>query len=167
VIQTDAAINPGNSGGPLLNSRGDVIGVNVAVVRGSENIGFALPAHLVQATVDYVEEYGEIVRPFIGVRYTMITQAMAEKNGLAVDYGALVSRGESSEDLAVIPGSPADKAGILENDIILEIDGTKVAEGRSLASMIRGYTIGDTITLKILSKGEEREVLLTLEKAPF
>lgn len=166
VIQTDAAINPGNSGGPLLDLSGKVIGVNVAVSRGAENIGFALPANLVKSVVQSVAEHGEIIRPYLGVRYTQVTPSLKEKNNLTVDYGALVVRGDTPEDLAVIPGSPADKAGILENDIILELDGVKIEEGKSLGLLIRQKSVGDTVTLKILSKGKEKMVTATLEKAP-
>ncbi|MEK7480600.1 MAG: trypsin-like peptidase domain-containing protein [Patescibacteria group bacterium] len=166
VIQTDAAINPGNSGGPLLDVKGNVIGVNVAVSRGAENIGFALPANLVKSTVSSVVEHGEIIRPYLGVRYTRITPSLKKKNNLSVDYGALVMRGDTPEDLAVIPGSPADKAGIVENDIILEIDGIKLEEGKSFGLLIRQKSVGDTITLKIVSKGKEKVVSATLEKAP-
>ncbi|OHA32144.1 MAG: hypothetical protein A2928_00410 [Candidatus Taylorbacteria bacterium RIFCSPLOWO2_01_FULL_45_15b] len=166
VIQTDAAINPGNSGGPLLDLTGRVIGVNVAVAQGSENIGFALPANVVKSVVDSVQKYGEIVRPYIGVRYIPITAPLKERNNLSVDYGVLVQRGDMREELAVVPNSPADKAGIVENDIILEIDGTKLDENHSLASIVRKKSIGDKISLRLLSKGKEKTILLTLEKAP-
>jgi len=166
VIQTDAAINPGNSGGPLLDIAGNVIGVNVAVQRGAENIGFALPSNTVKSIVDSIKEYGEIVRPYLGVRYIQVTEALKKKNNLSVDYGALIIRGEAVEDLAVIPGSPADKAGLVENDIILEVDGVKLDGKKSLALLIRQKKVGGEITLKILSKGKEKEVKVLLEKAP-
>ncbi len=166
VIQTDAAINPGNSGGPLLDLRGKVIGVNVAVARGSENIGFALPANLVKGVVESVKTHNKIVRPYLGVRYTEVTPTLKEKNKLTVDYGVLVVRGETREDLAVIPGSPADKAGIVENDIILEIDGLKLDGERGLASVIRGKTVGQTINLKVWHKGTTKTVAVKLEQAP-
>lgn len=166
VIQTDAAINPGNSGGPLLDIKGNVIGVNVAVDRGAENVGFALTSNTVKNIADSVQKYGEIVRPYIGVRYTLITETLKKKNNLPVDYGVLVSRGETPEDLAVIPGSPADKAGIVENDIILEVDGVKLEQGKSLATVIRGKRVGDIVKLKILHKGSEKIVEVKLEKAP-
>lgn len=164
VIQTDAAINPGNSGGPLLNLRGEVVGVNVATSRGADNIGFALPAHMVRLVVESVQQYGEIVRPFIGVRYTMINQKMVEANDLPVDYGAVVTRGTTREELAVMPGSPADKAGITENTIILEIDGV-VLRDIDLATVLRRKNVGDEVELKILQSGKERIVTLVLEKA--
>lgn len=166
VIQTDAAINPGNSGGPLLNINGEVIGVNVAVAAGSENIGFALPANLVKGTVESVKKTGHIVRPYIGVRYVQVDSRLKEKNNLSVDYGALVIRGDTVQDLAVVPGSPADKAGIVENDIILEIDGVALKDGHSLGSLIRTKNVGTIISLKVLHRGKEEIRSLILEAAP-
>ncbi len=165
VIQTDAAINPGNSGGPLLDLSGNVVGINVAVVEGSENIGFALPSNTVKETVESVEKTGKIVRPFLGVRYVPITKSLAEENHLPVDYGELVVAGENGE-LAVIPGSPADKAGIVENDIILSFNGTKLTEDVSLASQIRKAHVGDRATLVILHRGTQKNVTAVLEQAP-
>ena len=166
VIQTDAAINPGNSGGPLLDINGRVIGVNVAVVLGSENIGFSLPVDLVSGVIESVEQTGKIVRPYLGVRYVPITPSIKEKNLLSVDYGVLVLRGETAEDLAIVPGSPADKADIEEGDIILEIDGVKLEGNNSLANAIRKKQVGDSVKFKILHKGEEKEATLTLEELP-
>ncbi|MBP9758536.1 trypsin-like peptidase domain-containing protein, partial [Candidatus Dojkabacteria bacterium] len=125
VIQTDASINPGNSGGPLLDLSGNAIGVNVAVATSAENIGFAIPINSVKKIVKSVEENGKIVRPYIGVRYVPIDALVQEKNDLKYDYGVLVVKGNTIDELAVIPGSPADKAGILENDIILEVNKVK------------------------------------------
>ncbi len=163
VIQTDAAINPGNSGGPLLNVRGEVIGVNVATSRGADNIGFALPAHVVSQVVESVKEHGEIVRPFLGVRYAMITERMVEINNLPIDYGALVIRGSTPEELAVMPGSPANLAGITENTIILKIDDEELRD-TDLATVLRSKEVGDTITLLVLQNGEEKEIKVTLSK---
>jgi serine protease Do len=165
VIQTDAAINPGNSGGPLLNLHGEVIGVNVATSQGADNIGFALPADVVEGVVTSVVETGAIVRPFIGVRYVIVDDRLKELNNLPVDYGVLIARGETREELAVMPGSPADKAGLTENDIILSIDGEEL-RGRDLALALRTKTVGQEITLRILRKGEEKEVTLNLVSAP-
>lgn len=163
VIQTDAAINPGNSGGPLLNLKGEVIGVNVATSRGADNIGFALPAHIVKGVVESIKEHGEIVRPFLGVRYEMITKHMAEINALTVDYGALVIRGETKEELAVMPGSPADKVGITENTIILAIDGEELRD-KDLATVLRSKSVGQKVQLKLLQAGEEKEVTAVLDR---
>ena len=115
--------------------------------------------------IESVKKTGKIVRPYLGVRYTMINAQMKEKNNLTVDYGVLVKAGANTNELAVIPGSPADKAGIVENDIILEIDGVKLDDKTNLASIIRGKSIGQVINLKILSKGVEKNVSVTLEVA--
>ena len=165
VIQTDAAINPGNSGGPLLNLKGEVVGVNVAIAQGSQSIGFALPINSVKSAIESVKKTGKIVRPYLGVRYVAIDATMKEKNQLSVDYGVLVKGGASADELAVIPGSPANKAGIVENDIILSINGVKLNEDNNLSSIIRQKKIGDTVTLRVLSKGFEKNVSVTLEAA--
>ncbi|MFH1145650.1 MAG: trypsin-like peptidase domain-containing protein [bacterium] len=162
VIQTDAAINPGNSGGPLLNLKGEVIGINTAVSQSGQLIGFAIPVNVARQMVDSVAKYGKVMRPFLGVRYLEITQPLAEQQQLPVEYGALVSRGETKEDLAVIPGSPADIAGIRENDIILEVEGVKVGEEKSLASLLQSYQPGSIVTMKLLSQGKEKIVKVTL-----
>ncbi len=166
VIQTDAAINPGNSGGPLLNLKGEVIGVNVAIAQGSQNVGFALPINSIKGVVESVKSTGKIVRPYLGIRYVAINAEMKDKNNLTVDYGVLVKVGETANDLAVIPGSPADKAGIVENDIILEIDGVKLDDKVNFSSLIRDKKIGQVINLKVLHKGVEKNVQVTLEAAP-
>ncbi len=165
VIQTDAAINPGNSGGPLLNLRGEVIGVNVAIVQGSQNISFALPINSVKGAIESVKKTGKIVRPYLGIRYVTVNAEMKDKNNLTVDYGVLVKAGTTTNELAVVPGSPADKAGIVENDIILEVDGVKLDDKTSLSSIIREKIIGQVINLKILHRGAEKNVLVTLEAA--
>jgi serine protease Do len=155
VIQTDAAINPGNSGGPLLDIDGKAIGVSVAVVQGSENIGFALPSTDVRHVVESVQRTGRISRPFIGVRYVIIDAKMAEKNQLPYDHGALIVRGDTQGDLAVIPGSPADLAGIVENDIILEVGGERVTSEHPLALLVRRHDVGDKVSVLVYHKGEE------------
>ncbi|OQB44289.1 MAG: putative serine protease HtrA [Parcubacteria group bacterium ADurb.Bin159] len=162
VIQTDAAINFGNSGGPLINLKGEVIGVNTAIASSGQLIGFAIPINQVKKTIESVQKYGKIIYPFLGVRYLLITEDIAKKNNLPVDYGALIVRGEEISELAVTPGSPADKAGLTENDIILEINGQKITKDNSLSSLIRQYKPGDEITLKVLKKGEEKEIKVIL-----
>ncbi len=164
VIQTDAAINPGNSGGPLLNISGQVIGVNVAMAQGAENIGFALPINLVKKDIESVKTKGKIVQPFIGVRYIPVTKDIQKQNNLPFDSGALVLRGQQMTDFAVVPGSPADKAGIVENDIILEVNSVKVDADHSLASLLAQYSVGDTLTLKVWHKGNTNDVKITLEE---
>ena len=164
MIQTDASINPGNSGGPLLNLAGQVIGINTAIVQNAQNIGFAIPINEVKNTIESVKQSGRIIRPWLGIRYVLIDKSIAEANKLSVDYGALIVRGENRTDLAVIPGSPADKAGLVENDIILEVNGKKINENNPLSSVIGKFKVGDEITLKILRKGEEKEVKVKLEE---
>ncbi|TAK04939.1 trypsin-like serine protease [Patescibacteria group bacterium] len=164
AIQTDAAINPGNSGGPLVNLAGEVVGVNAAVNRSAQGVGFAIPINAAKDVVASVREHGRIVRPWIGVRYVLITPEFAKANNLSVTHGALVVRGETQTELAVIPGSPADTAGIKENDIILSVDGNDVTAERSLAALIRGKKSGDQITLVVQSQGKERNVTLTLSE---
>lgn len=165
IIQTDAAINQGNSGGPLLNTSGEVIGMNTAVAAGAQNIGFAIPASDLIRALESYQEYGRIVKPYLGVRYLMINSQIAEANNLSYDYGALVLRGEDVSDLAVIPGSPADIAGIEENDIILEVNGEKLTSQYTLSSAIGRLQPGEEVTLRIVHDGEEREVIVVLEES--
>jgi S1-C subfamily serine protease len=166
LIQTDAAINPGNSGGPMLDIEGNVIGVNVAMA-SAENIGFAILGNEANDVFEQVKSTGSIQgkeTAFLGVRYLPITEEVKNNNNLPYSYGALVSRGESRADLAVTPGSPADKAGIQENDIILEVDDRKVTERTQLADLIAAHKPGDEINLRIYHKGEEKEIKVVLGK---
>jgi serine protease Do len=162
IIQTDAAINPGNSGGPLINLAGQVIGINTAIDRQGQLVGFAIPINSVKKVISSVEEHGRIVRPYLGVRYIIINDKIAQQNNLSVYYGALILRGETRSDLAVVPGSPADKANLRENDIILEVDGQIINEDNSLAKLIQKYLPGDNIRLKVWSQGEEEDINVTL-----
>jgi S1-C subfamily serine protease len=162
AIQTDAAINPGNSGGPLLNLDGQVIGVNTAVSQQGQLIGFAIPIDDAIRLIQGIEEHGRVVRPYLGVRYVLVDKQLQKLNGLSVDYGALLRRGEKPEELAVIPGGPADKAGLEENDIILEIDGQKVDLSNSVVRLIAKYDPNDKIVLTVLKDGEEVKVELVL-----
>ncbi len=165
VIQTDAAINPGNSGGPLLNIAGQVIGINTAIDQEGQSVGFAIPSNDARKDLDSFTKTGKITRPFLGVRYLMITPDIAKQQKLPREYGALVSRGEQMKDVAVVPGSPADKAGVIENDIILEVNGQKLDDQHTLAGVLRKFSTGDAITLKLYRKGEEKTVSVTLEEA--
>lgn len=164
IIQTDAAINPGNSGGPLLDIEGNVIGINVAMAQGAQNIGFAIPSDQIRKITDQVKTTGKISVPYIGVRYVPVDAALQKENGLPFDYGVLVVRGQNLTDFAVIPGSPADKAGIMENDIILEINGLKIDSNNNLADLIGKAGVGDTISLKIWHKGENKDISVKLEE---
>lgn len=164
IIQTDAAINPGNSGGPLLDLSGNVIGINVAVAQGAENIGFAIPVNSIKRVVEQVKTTGKITTPFIGVHYVIVTNDLAKQNNLPYTYGALILRGNTMTDLAVVPGSPADKAGLVENDIILEADGVKIDADHTLAKVVGNKNVGDTVTLKVWHKGEIKDITVTLEE---
>lgn len=164
VIQTDAAINPGNSGGPLLDIQGKVIGVNVAMAQGAQNVGFALPIGIIKKDLDSVKSSGKISQPYIGVRYLPIDEQIQKANNLSFNYGVLVARGQQITDFAVVPGSPADKAGIVENDIILEINGVKIDAGHPLVGFLSQYSVGDTLTLKVWHKGNTNDVQVTLEE---
>lgn len=157
VIQTDAAINPGNSGGPLLNSAGQVIGINVAVSLEGQNIGFALPINIVKDSIKNFNETGQFSRPFLGVRYRMISKEVAILN--EVPEGAYV--------VEVISGSPADRAGIKIGDILTYMDGKRIQEAEGgLAKLISEKKVGETVELTIWRNGQElkaRTVLTEFE----
>lgn len=167
AIQTDAAINPGNSGGPLVNLRGEVVGINTAVSHKGQLIGFAIPINVAKPAIKSIKEVGKIVRPWIGVRYVLITSETAQKNNLPVDYGALLVRGSQPTELAVTPSSPASKAGLREADIILEINGIRITQEVSLARQIQKYAPGDEVVFKVLSQGEQKEIKVKLEEYPL
>ena len=164
IVQTDAAINPGNSGGPLIDIQGDVIGVNVAMAQGAQNIGFALPINQVKKIIEQVKQTGKISAPFLGIRYLPIDSTIQKDNNLPFAYGVIVQRGQNAAQFAVMPGSPADKAGIVENDIVLEVDGTKIDDKNQLSDLIAKNNVGDKITLKIWHKGEYKNVDVVLQE---
>ncbi len=147
VIQTDAAINPGNSGGPLLNLKGEVIGINTAIASGAQSISFAIPVNQAKRDIESVKKTGEIKIPYLGVRYLSVTEGLKEREKLPVAHGALVRGNDSGP--AMLPNSPAAKAGIQAEDIILEVNGVKVDENNPLGNLIQRHNIGDTINLKI------------------
>jgi len=165
VIQTDAAINKGNSGGPLLNLKGEVIGVNFAMVQEAENIGFSIPINKAKKDIEQVKTSGKISYPFLGVRYILINETIQQKNNLPVDYGAWVQKGGQGEP-AIFPGSAAEKAGLKEGDIILEFNGEKITTENTLAKIIQSYNSGDKVVLKISREGEEKDVEVTLGETP-
>ncbi len=164
LLQTDAAVNPGNSGGPLVNLNGQVIGINTAVASNAQGISFAIPINSAKKAIESIKKTGKIVRPYIGVRYLPITPDLSKTNNLKYDYGVLVIRGNGLGQVAVIPGGPADKAGIVENDIILEINKEKIDSTNSLSALVQKYNIGDTVTLKISHQGSEKETKVKLEE---
>ena len=161
IIQTDTAINKGNSGGPLLNSKGEVIGINTAIDLEGQSVGFAIPINKAKRDVEQVKATGKIVYPFLGVRYLLITEEIKEKNDLSVAYGAWVTKGPQGEP-AIFPDSVADDVGIKEGDIILEFNNEKITIENTLAKIIMKYSPEDEITLKILSGEEEKIISLVL-----
>jgi serine protease Do len=166
VIQTDAAINKGNSGGPLLNSKGEVIGINTAMVQGAQSIGFAISINKAKKDIKQVQETGKISYPFLGIYYTLITENLKKEYDLQVNYGAWVGRdeyGEKTEE-PIFPDSAAQRAGIQADDIILEFDKEKITLENSLAKLILKYNPGDKAQLKILRGDTEEIVVIILGK---
>lgn len=164
LIQTDAAINPGNSGGPLLDLEGKVVGINTAIVVGAQNIGFAIPINSAKKDIEDLKKYGRIIQPFLGVRYILLNKFYQEKYRLPVDYGALIIHEPMPGDMAVVPGSPAAKAGLMEGDIILEFNKTKVDEKHPLQELIHKCKVGDWAELKILRGDKVGIAKLKLEE---
>lgn len=165
VIQTDAAINPGNSGGPLVDIEGKAIGINSAVVFGAQNIGFAIPINSAKKALSDIKKYGHIRAPFLGLRYILIDPVLKMRHNLPVDYGAMVIPEATPGDYGVLPNSPADKAGILEHDIILEVNKQKITKDLPLSDLIQKHEIGDKLNLKILRRGgKEIEAAVILEE---
>lgn len=165
LFQTDAAINEGNSGGPLVNSNGEVIGINTAVAGGgAENIGFAIPIDDVRGLIKSVLAKGTLERPFLGVRYVSLTDDLADQFGLSVKRGAYIapSRGQP----AILPGSPASKAGLQEKDVVVKVNNQKIDENSSLTTVIGRSNVGDKVTLSVIRDGKEIKVPVTLESAP-
>ncbi len=156
VIQTDAALNPGNSGGPLLDSFGQVIGVNVATTTGAENISFAIPINSVKPILEVFLREGKIVRPYMGVYYSMISKEISRIRDLP--EGAFVSR--------VVADSPAMQAGIKRGDILVEVEGQPLSSERSLISALSKFKVGDTIKIKIDRNGSEVILSVTLGEVP-
>jgi len=162
LIQTDAAINPGNSGGPLVNLNGEVVGMNSAVDTTAEGIGFAIPSNEIATVVTSYQEYGRIVRPFLGVRYILINAFLQNRFSLTVDYGAYVYEDRRAGLDAVIEGGPADEAGIQAGDIILSLEGQDISENFDLSNAIAAYSVGDTVQLEVLRTDKTIKIEVTL-----
>jgi serine protease Do len=155
-IQTDASINPGNSGGPLLNTQGEVVGINSAIFSrtgGSIGIGFAVPVNLARDLLPQLKK-GEVVRGWLGVMIQQITPELQEKLGLRDQRGALVAD--------VTPGGPADKAGILRGDVIVAFDGRAVEEMKELPMMVGSTPVGKEVKVEVIRNGRERSFEVTL-----
>lgn len=156
LIQTDAAINPGNSGGPLLNSAGQVVGVNVATTEGAQNIGFAIPINSVKALAEEFISTGTITRAFLGIRYSLITRDKAVLYDLPV--GAYIEE--------VVSGSPADKSDLREGDVITKINGAQINEDTQVADIISKSGIGSTVEMEVWREEQTLKLNATLETAP-
>lgn len=160
LIQTDAAINSGNSGGPLVNLNGEVIGMNTAVASDAQSIGFAIPINDVKGMVKTLLATGKVEKAYIGVRYVSITPSVATQYSLSVKSGAYII--SDSGGSAIVSGSPADKAGLQEKDIITKVDGTAVDSTHPFASLIAQHSVGDKVTITYLRDGKESTVTVTL-----
>lgn len=158
-IQTDASINPGNSGGPLVNMKGEVVGINTAIVSrsgGNVGIGFAIPANLARGIIEQLQTSGSVTRGWLGVSIQDLTPELADYYGLKDGKGALVGE--------VFEGDPADKAGIKAKDVIIEVDGKKIEDSRDLSRTIAEVPVGKKLTVKVLRDGKERTFRVKIDK---
>ncbi len=165
AIQTDAAINPGNSGGPLVTLSGQVVGVTTAVSREGQLIGFAIPINSVRKLIDGVIATGKISHPWLGVRYEIIDEQLATEKKLTQKTGALIFS-DTKNQPAIAPGSPAETAGLKENEIVLAVNNVTIDDTHGLADEIAKYAVGDTIELTILDGTNTKKVSLKLTEFP-
>ena len=159
VIQTDAAISAGNSGGPLLNSKGQVIGINTAIAGEAENIGFAIPVNVAKGLIDKFEERGfDYKTPYMGIRYQMVDKQTAILNKIA----------EGAYIIEVVPDSPAEKAGLEDEDIITEFDGKEIngKDDQGLAKVILEKNAGDKVKIEYVRDGKVKTTTIILEASP-
>jgi len=155
-IQTDASINPGNSGGPLLNMKGEVVGINTAIVAQGQGIGFAIPIDMAQGIIAQLKDNGSVTRGWLGVGIQNLTPELAEYYGLKDKKGALVTQ--------VFAGDPADKAGIKSNDLILAVDNKPVESSRELSAAIAGIPVGKKVEITVLRDGKEKAITVEIAK---
>jgi serine protease Do len=163
MIQTDAQINPGNSGGPLLNLKGQVIGMNTAVSQTAHGIGFAIPINQAKADIASVLKNGKIIKPELGVQYEMVTPGLQHSLHLKYSYGAYIVG--SANHPGIVPNTPAQVAGLKNHDIILDVNGNKVTQSDSLSYLIGKQQLNSTIKLKVYQNGHVKNVNVTLNKA--
>jgi serine protease Do len=145
-IQTDASINPGNSGGPLINTKGEVVGINTAILAQGKGIGFAIPVNMAKDIAPQLQEKGHVTRGWFGVSIQEMTPELAKSFGLKEKKGALVSE--------VVTGSPAEKAGIQQGDVIMEFDGKAVADSQELPRMVASTPVGKSVNVKLWRNGK-------------
>ena len=155
-IQTDASINPGNSGGPLLNLDGKVVGINTAIIRHGQGIGFAIPVTLAKKIIEQLKDDGEVTRGWLGVVIQNLNKDVADYYGAKDAKGALV--------MDVVKGDPADRAGIQPKDIILEVDGKKIENSRGLINSIAGIDVGQKVDILVLRSGKEKHLTVQIAK---
>jgi len=164
LFQTDAAINSGNSGGPLVNSASEVIGINTATAT-AENISFAIPINDVKPLIEIVLETGKLERPYLGVRYIPLNEEVSEELGLELTEGAYIPAGTSSRS-SILAGSPAEKAGIKELDVITELNGKKLDDKNTVVSILGRLRVGAEVDIVVNRNGEEVNLKAILEPAP-
>ena len=157
-IQTDASINPGNSGGPLVNLRGEVIGINTAIVAAGQGIGFAIPANMVKRVTAQLVDRGKVTRGWLGVSVQPLSRELAESLGLGGTNGAVIAR--------VYPDSPAAGAGLVQNDVIVGFDDTPVEDYHHLQRLSADAEVGRSVKVEIVRKKERKTVTLKIAEAP-
>jgi serine protease Do len=157
-IQTDASINPGNSGGPLVNLRGEVIGINTAIVATGQGIGFAIPANMVKRITGQLIDRGKVTRGWIGIAMEPLTLDLAHSLGLSDTRGAVVAR--------VYPGGPAAAAGLQKNDVVVSFEGVGVDDYRQLQRLSADAEVGQKVKLEVIRSRERRTVELRVAEAP-
>jgi serine protease Do len=162
AIQTDASINPGNSGGPLINLKGEVIGINTATYTSAQGLGFAIPINRATQALSIYRKTGRLARAFLGVRYVMLNRAIARSYNLTYTEGAYVLVKNDNGEPGVLPDSPAATAGILPGDIILSVGNEKPTFTNSLGMLIARKQPNETIRLKLLRSGTEMYLDVTL-----
>lgn len=162
LLQTDAAINPGNSGGPLINLTGQVIGMNTAIAQDAQGIGFSIPSNAVRGLVKNLLATGQVKRAYLGVQYVAISPSVADEYNLSVKQGAYIVSDQSSS--AIVPGGPADKAGLKDKDIITKVNGTDVTTSNGLGVQLAQFAPGDKVTLTVISGNSTKTIQVTLSE---
>ena len=166
LFQTDAAINEGNSGGPLVNLNGQVIGINTAIASDSQNIGFAIPMADITGLIKQVEATGKFQRPYLGVRYISLTADIAKQFNLSVTQGAFILPSSDPTNPSIVAGSPADKAGLQANDVVMQINGDNIDQTHSVTSVLGKHNVGDKVDLTVNRAGKTIHLKATLAAAP-